>query len=70
MGALASVLWRESCSAPGDALDRSKIDLERLRDLHQQTVESIMSGLLTTDSDWRVTSFNPEAERITGPQRA
>jgi len=29
-------------------------------------VQSLMSGLLTTDLDGSITSFNPEAERITG----
>ncbi len=57
-GALASVLSRE--------LQRSASDLQRLQDLHERTVDSLLSGLLTTDSDFRITSFNPEAERITG----
>jgi len=39
---------------------------ERLASLHRHTVESLMSGLLTTDVEGRITSFNPEAERITG----
>jgi two-component system sensor histidine kinase PilS (NtrC family) len=39
---------------------------EHLASLHRHTVESLMSGLLTTDADGRITSFNPEAERITG----
>jgi two-component system sensor histidine kinase PilS (NtrC family) len=50
----------------GEALHQSTSDLNRLRDLHRRTVESIMSGLVTTNSAGRVTSFNPEAERITG----
>ena len=57
-GALASVLSRE--------LHRSASDLYRLKDLHERTVDSLLSGLLTTDSEYRITSFNPEAERITG----
>lgn len=57
-GALASVLSRE--------LHKSATDLHRLQDLHERTVDSLLSGLLTTDSEFRVTSFNPEAERITG----
>ena len=40
--------------------------LERLASLHQHTVESLMSGLLTTDETGRITSFNPEAQSITG----
>ncbi|MGH0037795.1 MAG: two-component system sensor histidine kinase NtrB [Myxococcota bacterium] len=65
VGALASTLAGE-LHRTGEALDRRTHALHRLRDLHQQTVESIMSGLLTTDSEYRVTSFNPEAERISG----
>jgi two-component system sensor histidine kinase PilS (NtrC family) len=54
---LSSALWRE--------LDRHSIDLARLRRLHERTVESLTSGLLTTDRAGRITSFNAEAERIT-----
>ena len=65
VGTLASLLSRE-LQRTGAALDRSTSDLRILRDLHRSTVESIMSGLLTTDSKGCITSFNPEAERITG----
>ncbi len=65
VGALASLLSRE-LQRTGAALDRSTSDLRILRDLHRSTVESIMSGLLTTDSEGHISSFNPEAERITG----
>jgi two-component system sensor histidine kinase PilS (NtrC family) len=50
----------------GEALDQRTTDLQRLQSLHQSTVKSLMSGLLTTDQLGCVTSFNPEAERITG----
>jgi two-component system sensor histidine kinase PilS (NtrC family) len=50
----------------GEALDQRTTDLQRLQSLHESTVKSLMSGLLTTDQLGRVTSFNPEAERITG----
>ncbi len=69
VGALASVLSDE-LHRTGAALSQSTTDLQRLRDLHQRTVESIMSGLLTTDSAGRLTSFNPEAEQITGSSAA
>ena len=48
------------------ALDQRTRDLNRLRRLHERIVESLTSGLLTIDTEGQVTSFNPEAERITG----
>jgi two-component system sensor histidine kinase PilS (NtrC family) len=65
LGMLANRLSAE-LRRTGIALDRRTTDLRRLRDLHLRTVESIGSGILTTDHEMRVTSFNPEAERITG----
>lgn len=65
---LANFLSRE-LSRTGRALDERTSDLGELRELYEQTVVSIMSGLLTTDEEGRVTSFNPEAERITGLSR-
>lgn len=65
LGMLANSLSSE-LRRTGAALDRRTTDLRRLRDLHLRTVESIGSGLITTDDQGRVTSFNPEAERITG----
>lgn len=50
----------------GEALRQRTSDLAELANLHERTVESLMSGLLTTDREGCVTSFNPEAERITG----
>jgi two-component system sensor histidine kinase PilS (NtrC family) len=65
LGLLANTLSAE-LRRTGAALVRQTTDLRRLRDLHLRTVESIGSGLLTTDKSGRITSFNPEAERITG----
>ncbi len=65
VGALASMLSRE-LHRTGEALGRRTDDLIRLRNLHERTVESIMSGLATTDRRGCVTYFNPEAEQITG----
>ena len=50
----------------GEALSKRTTDFNELLSLHRRTVESLMSGLLTTDGQGSVTSFNPEAERITG----
>jgi len=62
---LGTALARELRIA-GERLAESATDLQRLRDLHERTVESLTSGILTTDLAGRVRSFNPEAERITG----
>jgi two-component system sensor histidine kinase PilS (NtrC family) len=62
---LASALSRERDRA-GRALDERTRDLRSLQRLHERTVESLTSGLLTTDPQGRITSFNPEAQRITG----
>jgi two-component system sensor histidine kinase PilS (NtrC family) len=68
--ALLSSALAGDLRATGEALEESATDLDRLRRLHERTVESLTSGLLTSDPDGRVTSFNPEAERITGRQEA
>ena len=65
LGMLSNTLAAE-LRRTGAALDRKTSDLERLRDLHRLTVESIGSGIATIDQTGSVTSFNPEAERITG----
>lgn len=65
VGALSSFLAVELRST-GEALRSRTNQLESLSNLHQRTVESLMSGLLTTDHVGFVSSFNPEAERITG----
>jgi two-component system sensor histidine kinase PilS (NtrC family) len=65
VAALASFLAAE-LRRTGEALRQRTSDLRDLEHLHRRTVESLMSGLLTTDTRGCVTSFNPEAERITG----
>jgi two-component system sensor histidine kinase PilS (NtrC family) len=62
---LASGLSRE-LDRTGEDLERSRNDLRRLQSLHERTVGSLLSGLLTTDPTGIITSFNPEAEHITG----
>jgi two-component system sensor histidine kinase PilS (NtrC family) len=66
--ALSGFLSRELVRT-GVALAERTQDLAHLRTLHQRTVESLKSGLLTTDLEGRVTSFNQEAQRITGLSR-
>jgi two-component system sensor histidine kinase PilS (NtrC family) len=65
VGALATVLSRE-LRRTGQALENRTDDLIRLRNLHERTVESLMSGLLTTNPAGAISYFNPEAEEITG----
>jgi two-component system sensor histidine kinase PilS (NtrC family) len=62
VAALASFLAAE--------LRQRTSDLRLLTNLHERTVESLKSGLLTADRDGRITSFNPESERITGASSA
>jgi two-component system sensor histidine kinase PilS (NtrC family) len=69
VAALATRLVAELEHA-GAALSQRTSDLVQLQTLHQRTVESLMSGLLTTDPEGRITSFNLEAERITGLSRS
>jgi len=66
---LASGLSREARSIEA-VLDQRTEDLDQLRGLHERTVASLMSGLLTTDLSYRITSFNAEAEKITQFQRS
>jgi two-component system sensor histidine kinase PilS (NtrC family) len=65
---LASLLSAELRRA-GEALEQRTTDLSRLQTLHERTVESLKSGLLTTDLKGRITSVNSEAERITNQDR-
>ncbi len=62
---LASFLTRE-LRMVDQALDRSRRDLKELQRLHARTVDSLLSGLVTMDREGRITSMNPEAERISG----
>lgn len=64
--AAAITIGAALASTLAHALRQRTWAFERLASLHRHTVESLMSGLLTTDVRGRVTSFNPEAERITG----
>jgi len=65
VAALASGLSRELARADR-ALDERTRDFGRLQDLHELTVQSLGSGLLTVDHDGTIRSYNREAEHITG----
>lgn len=53
-----------------DQLRLHRDELIELGDLHARIVDNVSSGLLTIDESDRITSFNQEAERITGYVRA
>ena len=65
VGLLSSTLAGELRIADQSLRD-SRSRLTRLEFLHQRTVDSLTSGLMTTDTDGRVMSCNPEGERILG----
>ncbi len=50
----------------GERLRASRSELSKLSLLHERTVESLTSGLMTTDAAGLVTSCNPEGERLLG----
>ena len=47
-------------------VEEGRHELYELGELHQRIVDNVSSGLLTVDESESVTSFNREAERITG----
>ncbi|MDY6864143.1 MAG: ATP-binding protein [Thermodesulfobacteriota bacterium] len=48
------------------ALQKKQIDFDYLRALHNDIVQSVNTGILTVDKNFRITSFNKAAEEITG----
>jgi two-component system sensor histidine kinase PilS (NtrC family) len=50
----------------GEELQKATKSLANLRALHERIVESIRSGLITTDLDGKIYSFNAAAAEITG----
>src|ERR1043166_5983620 len=50
----------------GDALKRAEANFANLSVLHQRILESINSGLITTDLDGKIYAFNRAAREITG----
>jgi len=53
-----------------ERLERKARDLTELQEIHRFILESIDSGVFTTDSEGRFTSFNKKAEAITGYSKA
>jgi two-component system sensor histidine kinase PilS (NtrC family) len=64
VGLLASRLSERHAS--GEELEETVRSLESLRALHERIVESIRSGLVTTDLDGNIYTFNAAATEITG----
>lgn len=64
VGLLASKLAERQMS--GEQLQEATKSLRNLRALHERIIESIRSGLITTDLDGRIFTFNVAAAEITG----
>lgn len=64
VGLLASRLAERRTS--GDQLIQATRSLQNLRALHERIIESIRSGLITTDLDGNIFTFNKAAAEITG----
>ena len=54
----------------GERLEKKARDLTELQEIHRFILESIDSGVFTTDSEGRITSFNKKAEAVTGYAKA
>ena len=64
VGMLAARLSERSTS--GESLEEATKKLANLRALHERIIESIRSGLITTDLDGTIFTFNAAAAEITG----
>ena len=64
VGLLAARLAERSAS--GEKLKEATKSLADLRALHERIVDSIRSGLITTDLNGKIYTFNPAAVEITG----
>lgn len=53
-------------SAHGEKLQETRKSLESLRLLHERIIESVRSGLITTDLEGNIYTFNSAAAEITG----
>ncbi|MFN3680648.1 MAG: two-component system sensor histidine kinase NtrB, partial [Nitrospira sp.] len=65
VGLLSGALVRQLQQADS-VLREQACGLNRLRAFHESIVNSISSGVFTTDGEGRVTSFNPAAQEVTG----
>ncbi len=64
--ALLSGSMAESVRSAGARLERASSDLADLQALNQNVIDSLPSGLVTTDPSQHVLTFNHAAERICG----
>ncbi len=64
--ALAFVLVAVLARRLARDIKRGQQELHELGEIHRRIFDNVSSGLLTVTDDSRVTSFNREAERITG----
>ena len=64
--ALLSGYLAEGLRRADARLERASTELVDLQALNQHVIDSITSGLATTDSEYRVLTFNRAAEAITG----
>ena len=69
VGVLAGSL-AERLRYAGDRLERASTEIVKLQAFSQDIIDSLTSGLLTTDVGGRILSFNRAAEGITGHQAA
>src|SRR5205085_10157017 len=60
----------EKLKSAGERLEKTHRDLSGFREFHQCIVESIDTGVFTTDTAGRITSFNRRAEEIMGEAKS
>jgi two-component system sensor histidine kinase PilS (NtrC family) len=65
VGLLSGALMRQLQQADSTLREQAR-GLSRLRAFHESIVNSISSGVFTTDGEGRITSFNPAAQEATG----
>lgn len=65
VGLLSGALMRQLQQADSTLREQAR-GLSRLRAFHESIVNSISSGVFTTDEEGRITSFNPAAQETTG----